>query len=141
MAVQVECARDNVQVPAQQIDAREGQVFGAHHQGNQEVSEHRRDRRDQEEEHHDQAVHGEQLVVGIGLHQVARRSEQFQPDQQGEESADKEKDSDRHQVQQGDPLVVHGQQPRLDAIVLVQIVLAFVGYCCGGHDYCTFASG
>ena len=40
----------------------------------------------EKEEHHDLAVHGEQLVVGVGLHQIARRSEQFQPNQQREES-------------------------------------------------------
>ena len=67
------------------------------------------------------AVHGEQLVVGVGLHQVARRSEQFQPDQQREEPADKEEERDRNQVQQRDALVVRGQQPRPDAVLLVQI--------------------
>jgi len=43
--------------------------------------------------------HGEQLVVSIGLHQVALGREEFQADEQGEESADEEEERDRHQVQ------------------------------------------
>ena len=34
-----------------------GKVLGADHDGDEEVAEHRRDRRDEEEEDHDLAVH------------------------------------------------------------------------------------
>ena len=85
-------------------------------------------------------MHGEQLVVGVGLHQVARRGQQFQPDQQREKSSDEEEESDGQQVKQRDALVVDRKQPGLDAIFLVQIILAFRGDCCGGHCYCTFGS-
>ncbi len=45
-------ARD-VDVPAQQIDARERQILGADHHRHEKVPERGRDGRDQEEEHHD----------------------------------------------------------------------------------------
>ena len=55
--VEREDAADPVDVEAEQVDARERQVLGADHRRDQEVAEHRRNRRDQEEEHHDHAVH------------------------------------------------------------------------------------
>jgi len=82
--------RQHVEVPAQQIDARERKVFGAYHQGHQEIPQYGGNRRNQEKEHHYLAVHSEKLVVSIGLHQVASRRQQFQPDQQGEEPSDEE---------------------------------------------------
>ncbi len=85
----------DVQIPTQQVDARKRQILGADHQGNQEVSQHGRNRRNQEEEHHHLAVHGEKLVVGIGLHQVARRRQQFEPDQQSKKPSDKKEKRDR----------------------------------------------
>ena len=53
---------DHVDVPAQQVELREGQVLRPDHQRDQEVPERGRDRRDQEEEHHDHAVPGEGLL-------------------------------------------------------------------------------
>ena len=35
----------------------------------------------EEKEDHHLAVHGEELVVGVRLHQVARRGQQFQADE------------------------------------------------------------
>ena len=124
---------DDVQVPAQQVDPGKCQVFGADHQRNEEVAEHRRHRRNQEEEHHDDAVHGEQLVVGVGRNQVTSRGEQLQADQHGEEAADPEHHGDRDEIKDRDALVVCGQQPRLDAVVGVQVVLALDGLYSGSH--------
>ena len=41
------------QIPAQQIEPREGEVAGADHQRDDEIAHRRRDRRDEEEPHHD----------------------------------------------------------------------------------------
>ena len=71
---------DDVDVPAQQVDARERQVLRAAHDRHQEVPERRRDRRDQEEEDHHDAVQREQLVVQVGRQQVAARRQQLEPD-------------------------------------------------------------
>jgi hypothetical protein len=138
--VQHHDACNDEKVPAQQIDAREREVFGADHQGYQEIPQHGGNRRNQEKEHHHLAVHGEKLVVSIGLHQVADRRQQFQPHHEGKEPSDEKEERNRHEVQQRDALVVRSEQPRLDAVLLVQIVLAFGGDCCRGHCYCTFSS-
>ena len=66
------------------------QVLGPNHQRHKKISQHRRNRWDQEKEHHHLPVHGEQLVVGVSLDQVARRRQQLQPDQQREKPANKE---------------------------------------------------
>ena len=56
-------AASHGQVPTEQIQPGERQVLGADHHRNLKIAEHGRNRWDQEEEHHDHAVHGEELVV------------------------------------------------------------------------------
>src|SRR5580693_4914777 len=70
-------------------------------------------------------MHGEELVVGVGLHQVARGSKQFEADEQGEKASDKEEERYGEEIEEGDPFVIRGEQPGPDAIVLVQVILAF----------------
>ena len=41
----------------------------------------------------------------------------------GERAADEEEERDRREVQQRDPLVIARQQPRLDAVAVVQVVM------------------
>ncbi len=112
----------HVDVPAQQIQPGEGQILGADHHRDKEVAEDRRNRRDQKQKDHHDAVHGKQLVIGIVQHQVAWRSQQLQADQHGEEAAKEEEQRDRDQIQDCNALVVGGQQPRLDAVVRVQVI-------------------
>ena len=132
--VQHENAAGNIAVPAQQIDFREGQIPCPNHQWDQKISQHSRHGGNQEEEDHDHAMHGEQLVIGIGLNQITGRSQQFQPDEQGKKSSNKEKERNRGEVQQGDTLVIGGEQPRTYAVLFIQIMLAFSGYRnCGCH--------
>src|SRR5207245_11591458 len=98
--------------------------------------ERRRDRRDQEEEHHDHAVHGEELVVGLCLEEVARRREQLEAQHDGEEAAHEEGARQRDQVEEPDPLVVGGEEPRAHAVALGQVVepgLLDDDGGCGGH--------
>jgi hypothetical protein len=71
-------------------------------------------------------VHGKELVVGVGLNQVAGRREQFEADEEREESADKEEERDGDQVKQGDALVVGSEESRAGAVVLVKIVFALI---------------
>ena len=113
---------DDVDVPAQQVQAREGQIARADHHGHQEISEDRGNRRDQEKENHDDAVHREQLVVGFRLHQRALRLDQVDAHQHGEGAADEEEERDRNQIEQRDALVIHGEQPGLPAVVRVEII-------------------
>ena len=107
--------------------------------GTRKFPKHSRDRWDQKEEDHHLAVHGEELVVSVGLHQVARWGQQLQPNQKREEPSDEKEERDRQQIQKRDALVIRREQPRLDAVFLIQIVFAFCGYHCGScHCYCTF---
>ena len=77
--------------------------------------------------HHDHAMHGEELVVGIGLHQVARGGEQFEADEQREEASDEEEERNREKIKQRDALVVGGEQPGPHSVLGVQIVLSLTG--------------
>ena len=52
----VQTAAEHEEVPAQQVEPREGQVLGADHHRQAEIAQHGRDHRHQEEEHHDDAV-------------------------------------------------------------------------------------
>ena len=113
---------DHVDVPAREVQPREGQVARADHEGDEEVSQHGGDGRDEEEEHHDDAVHREQLVVGLGLDEVAGGSDELQPDEDGERAAQEEHERHAGQIEQGDALVVGGEQPGLHAISHVEIV-------------------
>jgi hypothetical protein len=63
-------------------------------------------RRDQEEEDHDHAVQREELVVGLGLEQVALGRQELERIKTANSAADQEEDRDRDQVQHRDPLVV-----------------------------------
>src|SRR5262249_34992538 len=113
---------NDIEIPAQQVDSRERQIFGPDHQRNEEISQNRRHNRDQEEEHHDHAVRGENLVVRVGVHQVALGREQLQADQHGVESAEEKEERDRDEVQHRDPLMVGGQKPRPERKAVGQVV-------------------
>src|SRR5581483_6029605 len=67
--------------------------------------------------------------------------QQFQPDQGGGETADEEHGGNGDQVEDGDALMIGGEEPGLDAVVGVQIVLAF--HRCGrdgSHNHCLGAA-
>ena len=113
---------DREDVPAEQVELGKGEVAGADHQRQEEIAQHGRHHRHEEEEHHDDAVSGEQLVVGVGRHQFARRRHQVETDHRRGRPAEEEHERDREQVEDGDALVVVGQQPRLHAVGDVQIV-------------------
>jgi hypothetical protein len=69
---------EKVHVPAQQVQLRKSQVLGAQHHRQAKIAEHRGDRGDHKKKHHENAVHGEQLVVGVGIHKVVIRREKLQ---------------------------------------------------------------
>ena len=117
---------DRVEVPGQEVDAREGEVLRADHERDQEVPEHRRNARDQEEEDHQHAVHREEAVVDVGLEEVALGRRELDADEDRHEAAEREEDADGDEVEDRDPLVVARQEPRLEAVGRVQVVRARV---------------
>src|SRR5262249_62201947 len=57
-------------IPAQQIQSRKGQVSSADHHRDKKITEHRRNRGDEKEPDHDDAVNRKKLVVRFGCEQV-----------------------------------------------------------------------
>ena len=87
--IQREARTHNVDVPANKIEPWEGQVACANHQRHQKIPERSRNGRYQEEEDHDDAVHGEKLVVSLRLNQCALRLDQMEPHKNGKKAANK----------------------------------------------------
>src|ERR1035437_3660066 len=114
--VQAEQTADHQQIPAQQVELGERQVARADHHGEEEVSQHGWNRRDQEKEDHHHAVHGQQLDIGLRTDQIALRRQQLHANQRGVGAADKEGQGDGGEVQQADALVVLGKEPRFEAV-------------------------
>src|ERR1700733_40837 len=112
---------DPIEIPAQQIDLREGQVLGSHHDGYQEVPQGGWHRRHQEEEHHNNSMHREELVVRIGGNKIGLRGQQLQANEAGEGSSNKEEKRNRDQVEDGNTLVVAGKQPAEQTILVVEV--------------------
>jgi hypothetical protein len=71
-------------------------------------------------------VHGEELVVGVRLHEVPVRRQQLDSQYRREDTADGEHDRDDDEVEDGDALVVDRQQPRANPVVRIEIVDLFV---------------
>ena len=69
-------------------------------------------------------MHGEELVVGFWSDQRAVGSQQVDADHSGEDAADKEEERDGNQVEEGDAFVVGGEQPRLNSVIGVEIMIA-----------------
>ncbi len=113
----------DVEVERGQIQAREGDVLGADHQGQEEVAQHGRDRRDDHQEDHDRPVEGEELVVGIAIDQVGLGREELDAHGQRDEPSDQEEDDDGREVEQTDPLVIEGEEPAPDPAGGVQVVV------------------
>ncbi len=58
------------------------------------------------------AVHREELVVGVGRHDVAGRGGELEAHQRRRRAADEEEAGDRDRIEDGDALVVVGGEPR-----------------------------
>src|SRR5207245_7341514 len=103
-----EAATEEIDVPAQQIDFGESQIFGANDDGQKEIAQDGGNGRDQEKEDHGHAVHGEELVVGLRRDEQALGSEQVNTNHGGERTANEEEEGDRSKIEQSDALVVGG---------------------------------
>src|SRR5215471_6804702 len=76
-------------IPAREVEPGEGQITGPDHQWHEEIAQHGRNSRYQEEEHHYDAVHREQLVVSACLNEIALGSEELEPYDSRKEPANK----------------------------------------------------
>jgi hypothetical protein len=96
---------------AEGVEPGEGHVSGADHERHQVVAEPRQHRRG-EEEHHRHAVHGEQLVVRLGVDHVEVGVGQLEPHHQRLDPAEDEEQEPGVEVPLPDPLVVDGGEER-----------------------------
>ena len=105
-----------------EIEPRKRQIARADHQRHDEIAERVGDRRDQEEPHHHHAVDGEQPIVDVGGDQIALRRGELQPDDRRRRAADEEEQRDAGEIKHGDALVVGGEEPGAQAVVLGEII-------------------
>ena len=87
-------AAEQIAPPAERGEARKGQVATAQHLG-QQIHGQPLEHRDGEQEHHDAAMHREQLVIDLRPDERAARRGELRADQHGQHAADCEEDEGR----------------------------------------------
>ena len=116
-AGQQDQAAEREHVVAQQVEPRERHVGRADLQRHQLVRE-PDEQRGGEQQQHERAVHGEQLVVLLVGHHVLVRPEELDPDEEGHHPGAQEEEERGDQVQVPDDLVVGGGQPVREDVAL-----------------------
>ena len=122
-------AAEHEQVPAQQVEPGKGEIARADHQRDDEIAERVGDRRNQEEPHHDDAVHGEEAVVHVGADEIGLRRRELDPDRGCRRAADEEEKDQAGEIEDGDTLVIGGEEPRAQAVAGGEIVVFVHGWC------------
>ena len=120
--------RRNHQPEAEVVHARKRHVGGADLQRNHPVRKTHEGRHDGAE-HHDQAVHGGELVEQLGVDQLQAGLEQLGADQQRQHAANHQHGEAEQQVQRADVLVVGGKHPAAPArrgMVIVGVMRVIV---------------
>ena len=79
------------------IQPRERHVWGTNHGGDQQVVEPIQHWKD-EQEQHDRSVHRVNAVVHGAIHQIGLRSDQFTPDDHGEQATDQKIEKSQHDI-------------------------------------------
>ncbi len=128
---------------AQRRQPREYQIAGAEHLRNQ-VDRQALHHRHGEEEHHHRAVHGEDLVVDVRLHQLVAGQGELGADQHRQQAADEEEHPAGNEEAQADAGVVDDGQRLPAARVapdLVELVVQLVGIGARGAFFVNGAHG
>ena len=95
---------------AERVQARKGDVPRSDLERHDVVEGARRHRHDGEEDHR-QAVHGEELIENLGAQHGVLRHRQLETDQHRLQATDEEEEEAGEEVEDPDPLVVHGRDP------------------------------
>ena len=95
---------------AESVQARERHVARADLEGKNVINEPKQ-RRHHHEEDHRRAMHGEELVEGVGVKEVVVRQGQLEADEKRFQSAHDEKEERRHHIKNSDPFVIDGGEP------------------------------
>ncbi|KAF4530635.1 hypothetical protein B566_EDAN018736 [Ephemera danica] len=127
----------NQQPEAEVVHAREGHVRSTDLQRNHPVRKAHEGRHDGAE-HHDQPVHGGELVELLRVEELQARLEQFGANAQCQHTANHQHGEAEQQVQRADVLVVGGEDPTPPtvrvAVVVVIGVMPVVKHCAHGDD-------
>ena len=126
--------REQVDPVAQHVDIGEHHVPGADHQRDQVVAEAAEEQRRQQIDHHDHAVHGDELeiLVGIDEGEGAGKSE-LQPHQPRQHQRHHSDGHRRHRVLDGDDLgVLRKDVARPPALRMIELDVRHFG----GRDAC-----
>src|SRR5690606_28279340 len=121
-AVDGQDGADPEDVEAGKVEAREGDVLRTEHDGEEEIPETCRDRRDEKQPDHHHAMEGEELVVHVGRDEGGARREVLEPKDQGEDAAHEKKERDGDQKHHADALVVLRGEPGPDGRLAVEVV-------------------
>ena len=116
----------NQQPEAEIIHARKSHVGCANLQRNHPVCEADKGRHDGAE-HHDQAVHGGELIEQLRVHQLQSRLEQLGADQQRKHTAEHQHEEAEQQVQRAYVFVVGGKNPATPACRSMVVVMRMIG--------------
>ena len=91
--VQLNAAAYDEEIPARKVEPGKGNVACPNHERDKKVPQYGRRYGHQKEEHHDDAVNREQLVVSVRRNQIAGRSQQFKANQRCRHAANHKKEN------------------------------------------------
>ncbi len=113
---------ENKEIPAHEIESGKSDIARPQHHGQDKITQHRRNRRDEKKPDHEDAMDGEELVVSLGGDEVTLRRQEFDPHHGCGHARDEEKDDDRPKVKNPDAFMIGRQQPRPHAMVPAQVI-------------------
>jgi hypothetical protein len=109
------------------VEPRKSDISGTHLERNDVVEGtggHRHDRK----EHHRQPVHREQLIVRFGAEHIVAGHGELKSDEHRLQTTDQEEEQTGHEIQDPDPLVIHGGDPAPKAASVEAASLASLLY-------------
>src|SRR5579884_1038005 len=98
---------------AKSVQARESHIARAYHQRHDIVTKTNRHGHHEEEDHRE-AMHGEYLVIGLRVEDLAVRDRQLRANEQGLHATDQEKEKGGNDVHNADLFMIDGGQPLPD---------------------------
>ena len=139
---EIACEQDDdgpeIDVVADHVDVREHHVARAAHQRDQEVAEAAEEQGGQQVDHHDHAVHGDELVIGLGVDEVELVGEpELQPHHPGQDQRHEAHPDRGDAVLDRDHLVVLAEPVlRHPTVGMVKLHRLLVGdLCLNRHRY------
>ncbi len=90
------------------------------------VTQYSRNRWHKEQEYHHNTVHGEYLIVRVGLHDRRALGEELDTYQERKGTTNQKHDGQRYTVHQANTLVVYGGKPGPNTFIMIQVMLGYM---------------